>query len=165
MNSNISLSEEKFSLQSLKNGIWIYFFLLLFEGALRKWILPGFSTPLLIVRDPLAIWLLFKAIQKGLLPTNGYVKLMVLISIVAFISTLSFGHQNLYVALFGLRILLIHFPLMFVIGKVFNRKDIIKLGRIVLYISIPMLILKILQFYSPQSEWVNRGVGGVVLGA
>ncbi len=35
----------------LKKGIWLYFFLLLFEGALRKWVLPSLSAPLLIVRD------------------------------------------------------------------------------------------------------------------
>ena len=35
--------------------LWTYFWLLIFEGALRKWVLPGLSNPLLIVRDPVAI--------------------------------------------------------------------------------------------------------------
>ena len=168
MNLNSFKSENsirKDSHKNLKQAIWLYFFLLLFEGALRKWFLPGLATPLLIIRDPLAIWLLCKAIQKGVLPFNGYIKLMTLISIVAFITTLLFGHQNPYVALFGIRILLIHFPLMFVIGKVFTREDIMQLGRITIYISIPMLVLIALQFYSPQSAWVNRGVGGDMAGA
>ena len=34
-------------MHSLKNLIWLYFFLLLFEGALRKWFLPGLSQGLL----------------------------------------------------------------------------------------------------------------------
>ena len=165
MNNSTSVSSKNPALKSLKNGIWIYFILLLFEGGLRKWFVPGLATPLLIVRDPLAMWLLFKAIQRGVLPFNGYIAILSLASIVAFITTLLFGHQNVYVALFGLRIMLIHFPLMFVIGKVFSRNDIIKLGSIVLYISIPMLILNALQFYSPQSAWVNRGVGGDMAGA
>jgi hypothetical protein len=29
-----------------------YFWLLIFEGALRKWVVPGLSDPLLLARDP-----------------------------------------------------------------------------------------------------------------
>ena len=36
----------------IKKLIWAYFLLLLFEGALRKWFLPGLSQGLLIIRDP-----------------------------------------------------------------------------------------------------------------
>ena len=35
----------------IKQMIWLYFFLLIFEGALRKWFLPFLATPLLVVRD------------------------------------------------------------------------------------------------------------------
>jgi hypothetical protein len=47
-------------MKNLKKGIWLYFLLLIFEGALRKW-LPFCLTPLLVIRDPLAIYLLFTA--------------------------------------------------------------------------------------------------------
>ncbi len=36
-------------IQLLKSGIWAYFLLLIFEGAIRKWIFPGLATPLLCV--------------------------------------------------------------------------------------------------------------------
>jgi ABC-type multidrug transport system fused ATPase/permease subunit len=39
------------------------------------------------------------------------------------------------------------------------------MGKATLYISIPMTVLVFLQFYSPQSAWVNRGVGGSLEGA
>lgn len=152
-------------IQRLKTGIWLYFALLIFEGALRKWFLPSLATPLLIVRDPLAIWLLFKAWQNGILIINRSIYSMSLTAILAFLTTMLVGHRNLYVAVFGLRIFLIHFPLMFVIGKVFNREDILKLGRIMLWITLPMIVLNALQFLSPQSAWVNRGVGGDMEGA
>jgi hypothetical protein len=38
--------------------IWVYFWLLLGEGALRKWIFPSLSGPLLIVRDPVLLAIL-----------------------------------------------------------------------------------------------------------
>ncbi|MFD1871205.1 hypothetical protein [Hymenobacter bucti] len=77
-----------------------------------------------------------------------------------FFTAVLFGHGNLFVAVFGARILLIHFPLMFVIGRVFTREDVVKIGIALLWIAVPMAVLVALQFYSPQSAWVNRGVGG-----
>jgi hypothetical protein len=151
--------------QLLKRGIWIYFFLLIFEGALRKWFLPFLATPLLVVRDPLAIWLLVMTWKRGLLPENAYLTTTVVVAIISIFTAVLLGHGNLAVAIFGARILLIHFPLMFVIGRVFSRADVVKIGIALLWIAIPMTILIALQFYSPQSAWVNRGVGGDTEGA
>jgi hypothetical protein len=149
----------------LKKAIWAYFLLLIFEGALRKWFLPGLATPLLIIRDPIALWLIVETWKRGLLPSNPYMAGMVLIGIVGIFTATLLGHGSIPVALYGARILLLHFPLMFVIGRIFTREDVVKMGRITLWISIPMIVLVILQFYSPQSAWVNRGVGGNMEGA
>src|SRR5690606_29107199 len=158
-----SISRDPYKL--LKQGIWLYFFLLIFEGALRKWFLPGLSTPLLIVRDPIALWLVLVAWKKGLLPSNIYLTVIVLLGVLGFVTTCLFGHKNIAVALSGARIFLIPIPLIFVIGNIFTKDDVEKMGRIVLWISIPMAILIAMQFYSPQSAWVNRGVGGDLEGA
>jgi hypothetical protein len=55
--------------------------------------------------------------------------------------------------------------LIFLIGKVFSREDILAFGKFIVVITIPMVVLIALQFYSPQSAWVNRGVGGNIEGA
>ena len=144
----------------LKKGIWLYFFLLIFEGALRKWFLPGLATPLLIIRDPLAAWLIFSAWKRGLLDVNFYIIVMVFISITGIYTAFFLGHGNLPVAIYGARISLFHFPLIFVIGKIFHKNDVEELGKVTLWISILMAILIALQFYSPQSAWVNRGLEG-----
>jgi hypothetical protein len=149
----------------LKKGIWLYFLLIIFEGALRKWILPGLANPLLIVRDPIALWLIVMAWRRGLLPSNIYMTVIVIIGIVSIFSATLLGHGSLAVALFGARILLLHFPLLFVIGRVFTRADVVKMGLVTMWIAIPMAVLIALQFYSPQSAWVNRGVGGDMAGA
>ena len=49
----------------IKKLIWAYFFLLLFEGALRKWFLPGLSQGLLIIRDPIVIWIYYLCYAQG----------------------------------------------------------------------------------------------------
>src|SRR3546814_1990531 len=56
--TNIRTMPDAYSINLLKQGIWVYFILLIFEGALRKWVLPGLATPLLVVRDPVALLLL-----------------------------------------------------------------------------------------------------------
>ncbi|NQX02623.1 hypothetical protein HQ447_18345 [bacterium] len=151
--------------RDLKWGIWAYFLLLIFEGALRKWFLPFLATPLLVARDPLALWLVVVALSRGTLKLNGYILTMGVIGIVGTFTALTLGHGNLAVAIYGARILLFHFPLMFMIGRVFDRNDAVQIGKATLWIAIPMTVLIALQFYSPQSAWVNRGVGGDLAGA
>jgi hypothetical protein len=152
--------KNKAALAVLKNAIWVYFFLLIFEGALRKWVLPSLSTPLLIVRDPVGIFILIYSLGSGLFPkSNGYLRASFFFGAIGIILAMAVGHRNLYVALFGARIFLIHFPLIFVMGHLFTREDVIKMGKVLIYISIPMTLLIAIQFYSPQSAFVNRGIG------
>ncbi len=146
--------------EQLKKGIWVYFFLLIFEGALRKWVLPGLATPLLIVRDPVAIWLLFSAWKNDEFPSNIYLWGMSIITIISIFTAILLGHGNLLVALYGARIFLFHFPVIFLIGRIFTREDVVKMGRMLVILAIPMFILIALQFYSPQSAYINRGIGG-----
>lgn len=142
-----------------RKAIWIYIFLLIFEGALRKWFLPSLATPLLLVRDPIAIWLTIVGLHNGWIK-SGYAKAMMVVSSISFIMTLAGGHHNLFVALFGWRIYFFHFPMIFVMGKVLTRTDLLKIGQFILWVSIPMTILIFMQFHSPQTAWVNMGVGG-----
>src|SRR5436853_5276743 len=117
------------TLRSLKVAVWLYFLLIIFEGALRKWVLPGLSNPLLIVRDPIAIYIIVVARAKGLYSFNPYSFWMVLVTSIAVITAVTMGHGNIYVALFGARIFLIHFPLMFTIGRILDAHDLIQIGN------------------------------------
>lgn len=162
---DISVQEKSIRINSnvlndLKYGVWIYFLLLIFEGALRKWVLPGLATPLLIVRDPIAAWILFRAIQSGIFKINTPVLIAWVVMFISFFTTLLFGHGHVGVAIYGLRIFLLHFPLIFIFGKIMDKDDVIKIGKVFLYIHIGMTILVAIQFFSPQSAWVNRGIGG-----
>ncbi len=149
----------------LKQGVWAYFLLLLLEGALRRWVLPGLATPLLIVRDPVALWLIIVCLQRKILIPAYSLTLMTIIGVLGLVFALTLGHGNPFVALYGARILLIHFPMMFVIRSVFTRKDVVQIGKATVMIAIPMLVLIALQFYSPQTAWVNKGVGDSETGA
>jgi hypothetical protein len=109
--------------------------------------------------------LLYQAFKKGVFPTSPYLIWMVFIGIFSIIPAVLVGHGNMIVALYGSRILLIHFPLIFVMGSILDREDVIKMGKLVLWMAVPMTILIIMQFYSPQAAWVNRGIGGDLEGS
>ncbi|MEO6731463.1 MAG: hypothetical protein ABIN01_09620 [Ferruginibacter sp.] len=144
----------------MKVLIWVYFFLWIFDGALRKWFLPALSMPLLLVRDPIVLWLLILAFKRELLKLNFYLTGMLILGVISFIAAVTVGHGDTSVASYGARTMLLYFPMIFVIGRIFSLEDVIKMGRMLLIIAIPMTLLLVLQFYSPQSAWVNRGVGG-----
>jgi hypothetical protein len=141
-------------------AIWIYFLLVLFDGALRKWFLPSLSGPLVLLRDPLALWILVTAWRQGYLQFNQYSVSVVIIGFLAIYTAFFVGHGDLLVAVYGSRIFLLHFPMIFVIARVLNQHDILKIGRWTVIISIPMTMLIITQFYSPQTAWINKSVGG-----
>ncbi|EMI53111.1 putative membrane protein [Rhodopirellula sallentina SM41] len=151
--------------QLIRWGIWAYFLLVIFEGALRKWVLPGLATPLLVVRDPIALATLYLAAKRGWLPLNVYVISALTIGCLGFLTAITVGHRSPFVAAFGARILILHVPMAFVIGRVLSRSDLLKIGRVIIWITVPMTVLMALQYFSPQSAWVNRGVGGDMEGA
>ena len=123
--------------------------------------LPGASTPLLVVRDLVAIFVLIEAARWRLTPRRPAFWLSFVIAGVGFLLAVSFGHGYGAVALYGARPLVLHFPLMFIIGAVLDREDLLQIGRFFLAVSIGMTALLAIQFYSPQTAFVNRGVGGV----
>lgn len=153
------LRQEYHQYKLYKYVLWLYIILLIMEGGLRKWIFPSLATPLLVIRDPIAIWFLFVAIKNKWL-NNGYVRVMMVASTISLFLTLLIGHHDFITALFGWRIYFIHFPMIFIIGIILNRNDLLRICRFFLYVSVPMTILIVVQFYSSPTSWVNVGVGG-----
>src|SRR4051794_19440333 len=100
-------AEEARQFRLLKAGVWAYFLLLIFEGALRKWFLPFLATPLLVVRDPIALWVIITAFNKGILKTNTYINALLIIGFTSFLASIFLGHGNIAVAIYGLRMLVI----------------------------------------------------------
>lgn len=164
MNLTILIDKKKKSYSFERKLLIIYLILLITEGALRKWIFPSLSTPLLVIRDPVVLLLIIQGFRKNLL-TSGYVKISIILSFIAVITSMAIPHEKLPVIVFGARIFMLYIPCIFMISKIITIKDIYLIGRIFIYLSIPMTILVILQFFLPQSAWVNRGVGGSLEGS
>lgn len=142
-----------------KNLIWLFLILWIFEGALRKWIFPSIASPLLFVREPIMIYLILVGLYRKWLK-NSYVIMFFVLGFLSLMLTLTFGHGDLIVGIYGWRIFAIYIPFMFVFSSILERDDVLRMGRFVLYLSIPMTVLIVLQFFSPQTAWINMGVGG-----
>ncbi|MBA3651978.1 MAG: hypothetical protein H0W66_10995, partial [Chthoniobacterales bacterium] len=54
------------TIRHLRQLIWLYLWLLIFEGAFRKWIVPQLSAPLLLIRDPVALLIYLLALRARL---------------------------------------------------------------------------------------------------
>jgi hypothetical protein len=145
--------------RALRRLIWLYFWLLILEGVLRKWIVPSLTTPLLLVRDPVALLIIIQAMRSRRFPISGftlaYALIMALFGMLALVQTASGIGGGVLVAAFGLRTNFLHLPLVFIIPAVLSYEDVLEFGRWILLISIPMAPLMIAQFMSPSSSWLN----------
>jgi len=158
------MREQPYAHKQIKLCLWIYFWLLIFEGALRKWILPSLSDPLLIVRDPVVLVTYFLALRAGIFPKNGFVGSIAIIGLLSFLTglviMLSSEKGNVTIPLFGFRANFLHLPLIFIFPSVMDQSDLVKFGRWVLILSLPMAILMVLQFASGSTGWLTVGAGG-----
>jgi hypothetical protein len=64
---------EKKRLIALRRMIWLYFVLLIGEGALRKWIVSSLGAPLFVIRDPLVLLIYLQAVGCRRFPVSGAV--------------------------------------------------------------------------------------------
>jgi len=143
----------------LKKLFWAYFLLLIFEGALRKWIVPELAGPVLLVRDPVALLILVEALRTGKWPqkwTTISGLLAASLIIVAAIQT--FLIDNPWVAaLYGLRSYLLPFPVAFVMGENLTAEDVRKFGLCTLWLLMPLTALEVMQYMAPPDSLLNVG--------
>ena len=147
-------------MKALKVLIWVYFALLLIEGALRKWLLPQFSDPLLIIRDPIVLLIYAQAWRLGVLRCDGWLGAAAVMSFCALAAGLLAETVNPVVMIFGFRTDFLHLPLIFLLPRVFDQTDVQRIGRVFLALAVPMTFLMVLQFRAGPHDWINTGVGG-----
>jgi hypothetical protein len=143
----------------LKKLFWVYFLLLIFEGALRKWIVPGLSAPLLLVRDPIGLLIIAEAYRENKWPekwsaVTGVLGVLLLgLCVVQLVA----GNNPWFAALYGLRSYLLPFPIAFIMGENLDEEDLRKFGVVTLWILLPMTLLDIAQYLAPADSFLNNG--------
>src|SRR2546430_11467487 len=163
-------SPEEQAKQRVRQLIWAYFWLLLIEGALRKWVVPRFSNPLLLIRDPVMLGIYFYAIKAHVFPRNLWVASLWVIAALSLLASILLSTFNvlsgyvpvipiLEVTLYGIRTNFLHLPLIFVMANVFDEEDVKKFGWWILLMMIPMGLLMVAQFEASADSFLNRTAG------
>ena len=159
-------SPEEKTIQNIRRLIWLYLWLLLIEGALRKWVLPQFSNPLLIVRDPVVLLVYFLALRARVFPWNVWVYALGIIGglsmAVSFLQLWPYlpPSRIALVTGFGFRSNFLHLPLIFVMARVLRPEDVKRIGWWVLVLAVPMALLLVAQFRAAPDSFLNRTAGG-----
>ncbi|HSI13748.1 MAG TPA: hypothetical protein VK961_17010, partial [Chthoniobacter sp.] len=148
----------------LKRLIWLYFILLILEGALRKWVMPSMANPLLIVRDPVVVLIYIVAATMGIFPKNAFVVWTVILAGLSFFASELGGKGNLLITIYGLRTNFLHLPLIFLMPSILDAKDVHRIGKWLLIIAIPMALLVVAQFRAAPESRLNVGAGGSIGG-
>ena len=146
----------------IKKLIWAYFLLLLFEGALRKWFLPGLSQGLLIIRDPLVIWIYYLCYAQGVFPLNNkYLQRCFQWVALAISLSILINQAHPATIAYGARTNLLHFPLIFIMARVLSWEDIMDFGKAFLVLATPMTWVVAQQFQADAEAIINTAAGGV----
>jgi hypothetical protein len=162
---SIENPEEK-AKHRIRQLIWLYLWLLLIEGALRKWALPRFSNPLLLIRDPVMLGIYYYAIKAQVFPRNFWA---VSLWVIGVLSVLAIAGSPLFLYLplqamvevtaYGFRTNFLHLPLIFVMASVFDEEDVKKFGWWILFLVIPIALLMAAQFKASPDSFINRTAG------
>ncbi|MEO5717245.1 MAG: hypothetical protein ABIR29_01580 [Chthoniobacterales bacterium] len=153
------------TIQHIRQLIFLYLLLLVFEGAFRKWIVPQLSAPLLLVRDPVVLLIYLLAFRARIFPHNVWVITLEIIAVLSWatgiivllpyfpISTI------ILVTGYGLRSDFLHLPLIFIVPLVFDLEDVKRIGRWTIVGMIPMAALMVAQFAASPDAFINRAAG------
>jgi hypothetical protein len=143
----------------IKKGLWLYFLLLVVEGALRKWVAPGMSNVLLVVRDPVVMGIYAVALTSGRFPWRASVLFLGGLAALSYLFATLAGAPPI-VVLYGLRVNYFHVPLIFVMATVLDRSDVLKFGRAMLWMTPPIVGMMLMQYRAGAGSWWNVGAGG-----
>lgn len=149
-------------LARIKNLIMIVFLLILFEGALRKWILPSLSGPLFFIKDPIVLLIYLLAFKYRLNPHSRLYKIsMLMLGLFLFggLLQISVDAFNPLVLLIGFRNYFLLLPLTFIIAEFFTKEDLIRFARVTCWVALPTVVLVYLQYHSPVDAYINKNVG------
>lgn len=147
----------------------LFFLLVIVDGALRKWVLPGLSAPLFVLKD-VVLWggFLLYSLRRSPIelprPLRSTWVPVLLIGYIYLVLVQAFNPRmpSLVVSALGLKAHLAYLPLVVLmpalISDVTERQIHRFLWGYVLLIVLPLSALSVSQFFSPPTAWINQYV-------
>lgn len=150
----------------LATGLLALWLLTVFEGAIRKWLLPDIEHWVYIAKDLIVVALLAGWLIRGL-PSPMAVRrgvlqlLMLLYGGWCAVAALNPALPNLFVGLFGFKAHALYLSLMVLVPAAFaSSEQLERFWRRALWVAIPVLLLGIAQFYAPVDSVLNKYARG-----
>jgi hypothetical protein len=150
--------------------VWLvvgFYLLLIFEGAIRKWVFTSFGQVLFFVRDPLVLAIYVLAVRHSFWPRHnpllaaglaiGGVGFLLIAAQAAGVA--SSIPQWPILAAYGWRNYFLYIPLPFVIGEALRATDLQRIVKVTFLLAIPIAFLVLLQFRSSPEAPINVGYG------
>ena len=151
--------------------IFVIYFLLIFEGALRKWVFFLFPDAVFFIRVPFVLLLYYFALKyfyffrSNVYFLLGMVFFFVLLCLIPVQMLLGgYSARYLIVAAYGLHNYVFYIPAAFIIAVCFMREDVIYLVRATLIVAICSVPLVIAQSFAATDSFLVRGFGGHFVG-
>jgi hypothetical protein len=142
--------------------IFVVYALVILEGAIRKWVLPQFSSALFFIKDPFVIYIYFLAFHYKLFPRNFYFVLTMLLALL-FYFLMSLQSLlipfNILAGIYGWRTYFFFLPLAFIIAEHYGQQELKRVARFTCLIAIPIAVLTFIQYKSSADSYINRSVG------
>jgi hypothetical protein len=150
--------------------VLIFYLLLIFEGALRKWLLISWGQPLFFVRDPFVLAIYWLAVRHGFYPRgNSLARIAIALGLLGLLLIVmqAMGvaatiEKWPLLAAYGWRNYFLYLPLPFVIGETLRKADLQRIAGITFLLAIPIAGLVVLQFRAPLDSPINIGFGATL---
>lgn len=138
------------------------FFVVLFEGAIRKWISPALTVPLVLLRDCLALYGIYWAFSRGKVKTtNGIFKFLIWWTVILVswgLFQLIVNQNSLFIYFIGLRFWLLYLWFACIAAVAMTEYDFRVIIKTIMLVVLCITPLIVLQFYSSPSAFINKQV-------
>ncbi len=146
-----------------RKGVILFYIWILLEGALRKWVVPGLSTPLFFVKYAILAVLLFYFIGNKEKASRTSAPYLIMVIFYLFYCLLEQFNMNVtntpVVGLIGLAVHLGFVPLVLILPRIITRTEQIdKIFNVMVWIALPILVLGVVQYFSPPDSIINKYV-------
>jgi hypothetical protein len=137
----------------------------IFEGAIRKWVFESAGIPLLALRDFIVLFFIFIGVKKKYLNFQNPLELTLLVwSLIVFIWSVShfmLGFIPLPVIILTLHFWILYMWFAILMYRTLTLYDIKIILRVLIFSIIPMSILAVIQFFAPVESFINKQVGSI----
>jgi hypothetical protein len=153
--------------QRWRSGVKAALVLLIFEGALRKWVFPGAQDLVYFAKDVVLLGAYGGFVRSGayrrvrIQVAPWLLGLLLAATFIGFLQIFNPRLPNLLVGVLGFRAYFLYVPLLFVLPRVFrDARELARFLRFYALISIPVGLLALAQFLSPASSPLNTYARG-----